>query len=84
MILSSLFPLLALVSLAVADPIHIPLRRRTTGNDTNAFDPLKFAAAAEHIRHRYGFRRPSAPPLSRRAGQTVGIQTINQVSVFCL
>ena len=77
MLSSSLVSLLALVSLAVADPIHVPLRRR---NVDNAFSSDRIAAQADRVRDRYGFRRPSAA-VGRRAGQTVGIQTINQVSI---
>lgn len=79
MLPTSLLPLLALVSLAVADPIHVPLRRR---NVAQGFDLDRIAAAADNVRNRYGFRRPSSLLPSRRAGQTVGIQTINEVRAF--
>ncbi|KAF7797550.1 hypothetical protein EIP86_008750 [Pleurotus ostreatoroseus] len=67
---------LALVSLAIADSIHVPLRRRNVGS---AFSTSRIAAQADRVRSRYGYRRPSTA-LGRRAGQTVGIQTINQAA----
>ena len=76
MLSSSLALILALVSIAIADPIHVPLRRR----NSNAFSTSRIAAQADRVRGRYGYRRPSTA-LGRRAGQTVGIQTINQASI---
>ena len=76
MLPAALLPLLALVSLAVADPLHIPLRRRNTAADTS--DVSRFADIAQTIRDRYGFRLPATPP-QRRQGQTVNTQTQNLV-----
>ena len=76
MLPSTLLPLLAFVALAVADPLHIPLRRRQAPGD--ASDVSRFVGVAHNMRQKYGYRLPSTPP-QRRQGQTVNIQTQNLV-----
>ena len=44
-----------------------------------SFDVTRFSAIADSVRQRYGYVYPRAP--RRRAGHTVGIPTINQVSI---
>jgi len=77
MILSS-FLTLALVSIAAADPLHVPLQRRNplvTGDGT--LDQDKVAAAALRMRERYGYTTPQSKRMKRQ-GQSVGIPVINQ------
>lgn len=70
--LSLLLPL-SLIVLAAADPIRIPLTRRSIRDW-----PLeRYAGAADHIRAKYGFETLSSK-LQKR-GQTGGISLINQV-----
>ncbi|TCD66301.1 hypothetical protein EIP91_001547 [Steccherinum ochraceum] len=76
MILSS-FLTLALVSLVAAEPLHVPLTRRSplvTGD--GSLDQSKVAEAAKRMRDRYGYG--STAKKMKRQGQTVGIPTINQ------
>ncbi|EMD33690.1 hypothetical protein CERSUDRAFT_87022 [Gelatoporia subvermispora B] len=65
--------LLAFVSLALADPLRIPLARRTPRNASIE----RFADAADFVRLKYGLDAVQ-PKLQRRAGQTVGLPIINQ------
>lgn len=80
MILSS-FLTLALVSCALADPIHIPLRKRNPLLNANGtIDQNKVADAAQRMRDRYGWSTPGARKrMVKRQGQTVGVSVINQV-----
>ncbi|KAI0688179.1 aspartic peptidase domain-containing protein [Cytidiella melzeri] len=78
MITHSLLPLFALVSLVVAEPLDVPLVRRSSLRTLNRRGEANLAAvgrAAEHIRLRYGYSFPS--PGRKRGGQTVGIELIN-------
>ena len=89
MIFTQFLPLLGLVSLAIADPIRMPLIRKNmrrqdngdTGIDLGDIKKLvdldKMAASADFLRARYGFK-----PVSNhtKRGQTVGIPVVNQVS----
>ncbi|OCH87875.1 acid protease [Obba rivulosa] len=68
-----LISLLALVTLALADPLRVPLVRRAPRNTSIE----RFADAADFTRLKYGLD-PVQPQLRRRAGQTVGISIINQ------
>ena len=83
MILSS-FLTLALVSCALADPIHIPLRKRNPLLNANGtIDQNKVADAAQRMRDRYGWSTPGARKrMVKRQGQTVGVSVINQVGPF--
>ena len=76
----SLLSLVALVAVAVAEPIHVPLAHRAVPRrrDANVIDPAHFAQARDFLLARYGYQRAGAK--FRRAGQTVGIATINSVS----
>ncbi|THH29261.1 hypothetical protein EUX98_g4933 [Antrodiella citrinella] len=76
------FLTLALVSLAVADPIHIPLRRRNPFvSGDGQLDTSKVAVAAQRMRERYGYT-PNVTSTSskrmKRQGQSVGVPIINQ------
>lgn len=86
MIFTSLLPLLGLVSLAVADPIRMPLVRRNlrrTDPDLeairNVVDFDRMSAKADFLRARYGFK-PATNNTKR--GQTVDIPVVNQVSLI--
>ncbi|KAI0663368.1 acid protease [Cubamyces menziesii] len=74
----ALLPLLSLVAGIVATPlhvhpgVHIPLSRRAPRPDASV---ERFAKHAEHLRNKYGY---SNSTLSRRQGQTVGIDIIDQ------
>ncbi|KAI0084915.1 aspartic peptidase domain-containing protein [Irpex rosettiformis] len=77
MIPSSLLPLFALVSLVVAEPLDIPLVRRSPLRKLDRRDEAHISAvqaAADRIRLRYNYTYP-AP--TRKRGQTVGIGLIN-------
>ncbi|KAH9929570.1 acid protease [Epithele typhae] len=79
MITYTFLPLLALVSAAVAEPLHVPpplhvpIRRRSAGS---AASIDRFAAHADYVRNKYGFSPSSASV--KRAGQTVGFSIIDQ------
>ncbi|KAI0335064.1 acid protease [Cubamyces sp. BRFM 1775] len=74
----ALLPLLSLVAGIVATPlhvhpgVHIPLSRRAPRSDASV---ERFVKHAEHLRMKYGY---SNSTLSKRAGQTVGINIIDQ------
>ncbi|KAI0081991.1 acid protease [Panus rudis PR-1116 ss-1] len=72
MIPSTLISLLALVRLAVAEHISIPLSRRASLKQD--FSPEKIAHAADHLRSKYGFGTTA----KKRAGQSAAIPIINQ------
>jgi cathepsin D len=76
MLTTSLLPLLALVSVAVADPISIPLRRRSVLR-RGELDLSRIAAAADGLRGKYGYA-PVTSAEKKRQGQSVGIPMINQ------
>ena len=73
---SGLIPLSIAVA-AFADPIHVPLTRRTTGRRVK--DVSRYPAAGDFVRSKYGFETV-ASKLAKR-GETVGIELTNQVSV---
>ena len=79
MIPHTLLPLLALVAATLANPLHvppplhIPIARRSANRNASI---ERFAAHADHIRQKYGFKGA----LAKRAGQTVGVGIIDQVS----
>lgn len=78
MLPNSLLSLLALVTVVVAEPLHVPLTRRSSPlRRDNVIDPARLAKAREFLQNRYGFA--NAP--SKRAGQTIGVPIINSVSV---
>ncbi|KAH9892731.1 acid protease [Cubamyces lactineus] len=74
----ALLPLLSLVAGIVANPlyvhpgVHIPLSRRAPRSDASV---ERFVKHAEHLRMKYGY---SNSTLSKRQGQTVGIDIIDQ------
>ncbi|PCH35995.1 acid protease [Wolfiporia cocos MD-104 SS10] len=68
---TTLLPL-SLAALAAADPIHIPLTRRSVRRDGIE----RFAAAADHVRAKYGY--PTVSSNLRRRAKTAGIDIINQ------
>ncbi|KAJ8486927.1 hypothetical protein ONZ51_g4529 [Trametes cubensis] len=74
----ALLPLLSLVAGIVATPlhvhpgVHIPLSRRAPRPDASV---ERFVKHAEHLRNKYGY---SNSTLSKRQGQTVGIDIIDQ------
>ena len=83
MLLVSLLPLLALINLATADTLHIPLTRKSTlRKRDNTIDPAHFAKARDFLRVRYGYNPLPSNPKRRKRGQTVGIPTINSVSAL--
>jgi len=67
--LALFFPLIAL-----ADPIHVPLARRSSSNR----DINYYISAAEHLRAKYSITGKSSSPHGKRASHT-SIQLINQV-----
>ena len=83
MIPYTLVPLLSLVAatlanpLVVPPPLHIPLSRRSANHNASI---ERLASHAEHIRNKYGFKNTTRL-LSKRAGQTVGVDIIDQVRV---
>ncbi|GJE90021.1 A1 family peptidase [Phanerochaete sordida] len=79
MLPAALLSLLALVTLAVADPLHVPLTRKSTlRRRDRTVDPAQFAKARDRLQVKYGYKPHPSDMLSRkRAGQTVGIPTIN-------
>jgi len=77
MLPSSLLSLLTFVTIAIADPIRIPLTRRST------LTPERAVEAKTHLQFKYGFKQLSDAPTAgkrKRQGQTVGISIINQKS----
>ncbi|CCL99649.1 uncharacterized protein FIBRA_01669 [Fibroporia radiculosa] len=63
---------LPFAALAAADPLHIPLVRRSTSKDASL---ERFAIAADNIRLKYNF-----PPVSRhhKRASSVGMSLVNQ------
>lgn len=74
---SGLIPL-SIAAVALADPIHVPLTRRTTGRRVK--DASRYPAAGDFVRSKYGFETV-ASKLAKR-GETVGLALTNQVSVL--
>ncbi|KAF9805833.1 hypothetical protein IEO21_08922 [Rhodonia placenta] len=74
MLYSSLILPLSLAAIALADPITIPLSRRSNTRQDGSL--RHFTAAADHVRAKYGYTTLASK--LRRRGQTVGIATINQ------
>ena len=82
--LPSIFLCLALFVLDAAaaappqrhEPLHIPVVRRHNARRGGEADLDRFAAAAQKLKHKYGYRRSAA--LSRRATTDIGIT--NQVT----
>lgn len=70
MLPTALLSLLAVVSLAIAEPITVPLVRRSK------FTPEKAAQAGANLRYKYGYSNVTG--ISKRQGQSVGIPVINQ------
>jgi cathepsin D len=60
--------------LALADPIHIPLARRSSGNR----DINYYISAAKHLQSKYNITKKSYSPHGKRASSE-SIQTINLV-----
>lgn len=68
---------------AVADPIHIPIRRRTRSA------PVDLNERARRLRARYGFEDPTTAPTRASAGlvrraASVSVDTTNHVRVMWL
>lgn len=80
MLPQSLLSLIALAAVVAAEPLHVPLTRRSSPlRRDNVIDPERLAKARDFLQIRYGYK--AAPSRRRRrAGQTVGIATINSVS----
>jgi cathepsin D len=62
-------------AVALGDPIHIPLTRRSSGNR----DINYYISAAKHLRDKYSITGKSYSPHGKRASSTSSIQIINQV-----
>lgn len=80
MLYSSLILPLSLAAIALADPITIPLSRRSNTRQDGSL--RHFTAAADHVRAKYGYTTLASK--LRRRGQTVGIATINQVCLHAV
>ncbi|TFY53179.1 hypothetical protein EVJ58_g9594 [Rhodofomes roseus] len=74
MVLAAAWIPLSLAALALADPIHVPLARRTTGR--RAKDVSRYPAAGDFVRSKYGFETMASK--LRKRGETVGMQLTNQ------
>lgn len=90
MIYTTLLPLFALVNIAVADPIRMPLIRKNSLRSDIPLDGIlrtvnqdKMAAHADFVRQKWGFASALAYNKTKRA-QTVGIPVVNQVSLLPL
>nr|VWO95028.1 Aspartyl proteinase [Ganoderma boninense] len=71
--LCSLFALAAASPRHIPPPLHVPLTRRSSHRNA----PIeRFAAHADFLRLKYGYKSASA--LSKRAGETVGVNIIDQ------
>jgi hypothetical protein len=66
--------LLLFPPIALADPIHLPLARRSSGNR----DIDYYISAAKHLQGKYNITGKSYSPRGKR-GTSASIQTINQV-----
>jgi cathepsin D len=67
--------LLLFPPIALADPIHLPLARRSSGNR----DVNYYVSAAKHLQGKYNITGKSYSPRGKRA-TSASIQTINQQS----
>ena len=77
MISATFLPLLALASAAFADPISLPLNRRSLHHNMTL---EKITAAAESLRIKYGIK---SAPVEKRQAQSAAIPVINQVRLSC-
>ncbi|PIL36061.1 transporter [Ganoderma sinense ZZ0214-1] len=79
MVQYTLLSLLSLLAVAAASPrhipppLHIPLTRRSSHRNASI---ERFAAHADFLRLKYGYKTASA--LAKRAGETVGVNIIDQ------
>ena len=66
--------LLLFPPIAFADPIHVPLARRSSGNRDLSY----YISAAKHLQGKYNITGKTYSP-RRKRGSSASIQTINQV-----
>jgi cathepsin D len=62
-------------AVALGDPIHLPLTRRSSGNR----DINYYISAAKHLRDKYSITGKSYSPHGKRASSASSIQTFNEV-----